>query len=293
MENLWYYPDMKPDVASIPRFALYGEDLGEHFEELVHCETIASRSRRYDWEIAPHRHPALCQMLLLGSGSVDLLLAGHGSQRIGPVLIVAPEGVIHGFHFSRDAQGYVVTLSEKFVREFADDNVLAELLSHADVLSFDVETASRLSAVAQQILFAATGGARPELLRRALAEAFIRIAAEVSGDDVGTHCDTLVQQFQKLVQQHLRRQRKLGFYAQALNCTERTLSRRVHGALGVSPGQYLNDRIAAEATRLLRFTNASCNDVADELGFVDPSYFSRFYTRMTGRRPSAVRGSEG
>jgi len=40
-----------------------------------------------------------------------------------------------------------------------------------------------------------------------------------------------------------------------------------------------------EAHRLLRFTNATGTQVATELGFDDPSYFSRFYQRMTGRRP--------
>ena len=55
----------------------------------------------------------------------------------------------------------------------------------------------------------------------------------------------------------------------------------------MTPLQIVNRRLLFEARRLLRFTNANCSEVAAELGFEDPSYFSRFYRRMTGHSPSA------
>jgi AraC family transcriptional activator of pobA len=48
-------------------------------------------------------------------------------------------------------------------------------------------------------------------------------------------------------------------------------------------------RLTLEAQRLLRYTNATAAQVSAELGFDDPSYFSRFYLRMTGRRPAEDR----
>ena len=47
----------------------------------------------------------------------------------------------------------------------------------------------------------------------------------------------------------------------------------------------MNRRLALEAQRLLRYTGASARAFSAEPGFADPSYFSRFYLRMTGRRP--------
>jgi len=52
----------------------------------------------------------------------------------------------------------------------------------------------------------------------------------------------------------------------------------------------LHRRLATEARRLLRYTGASAAQIAAELGFEDPSYFSRFYLRMTGKRPGEERG---
>ena len=54
----------------------------------------------------------------------------------------------------------------------------------------------------------------------------------------------------------------------------------------MTPLQFINRRMLFEARRRLRFTNASCAEVAAELGVEDPSYFSRFCLRMTGHRPT-------
>ena len=67
--------------------------------------------------------------------------------------------------------------------------------------------------------------------------------------------------------------------------TRRTLTRLTAARLGCTPMALVHRRLAAEARRLLRYTNATAAQVAVDLGFEDPSYFSRFYVRMTGRRP--------
>lgn len=44
-----------------------------------------------------------------------------------------------------------------------------------------------------------------------------------------------------------------------------------------------------EARRLLAYTDAPVADVAQELGFDDPAYFSRFFARRSGVSPSSYR----
>ena len=51
------------NMASIPVYALYGEDSGQFANDWLHWETIQSRSRLYGYEIAPHRHEQLFQVL--------------------------------------------------------------------------------------------------------------------------------------------------------------------------------------------------------------------------------------
>ncbi|MGD9812303.1 MAG: helix-turn-helix domain-containing protein [Sphingobium sp.] len=280
---------MTIQVHSVPRFGLFGESArGEH-EELVHCETIAVRSRLHNWEIDAHRHPSLCQLLLVTEGDVAVLLDGHRLARSAPILLVVPPGIVHGFRFAPETRGLVLSLSGRFLGLFGDDRDVRSLLLCADAIELEPQDARRLDALGEQLLLAHREGAAHDRLRRALAEAFVRIAAEYRPGRERQRGDALVHRFQLLVQDSMRHEHRMTAYADRLHCTGRTLSRRVSAALGISPAQYLHDRLAAEASRLLRFTNASCAEIADELGFVDPSYFSRFYKRITGASPTEFR----
>src|SRR5690606_39999145 len=47
---------------AVPSFVVYGET-GTHRPDLLHVETLAARSHRYGWVIAPHTHRGLHQVL--------------------------------------------------------------------------------------------------------------------------------------------------------------------------------------------------------------------------------------
>ena len=51
----------------------------------------------------------------------------------------------------------------------------------------------------------------------------------------------------------------------------------------------LHERLILEARRMLAYTPATIAEVAAELGFDDPAYFSRFFSRSVGASPSGYR----
>ena len=51
----------------------------------------------------------------------------------------------------------------------------------------------------------------------------------------------------------------------------------------------LDQRAMLEAQRLLLYTELSVTQVAYAIGFEDPAYFSRFFTRHAGRTPRSYR----
>ena len=54
------------NIDGIRSYSLFGES--QHLPDVLHCETIAERSVLHDWELAPHRHARLHQVLLITSG---------------------------------------------------------------------------------------------------------------------------------------------------------------------------------------------------------------------------------
>ena len=71
-ENL-YASDMTQG-AQILTYNLFGESTD--LPDVVHCETIETRSRLHDWEFAPHRHARLHQALFVETGGGQASLDG-------------------------------------------------------------------------------------------------------------------------------------------------------------------------------------------------------------------------
>ncbi len=274
--------------SDVPSYDLYGDIDALPPAQFVHCETIRYRSQRYEWEIAPHVHPALAQVLFVARGQVDLRLGGVHRTLAGPRLVFVSCGLVHGFRFSPDVLGFVVTVSQPFLDGLARQDALRLGLRSPTVHAPDEAATRRLLLLARELLRAEQMGLEPNghLFQRALGEAWLRLAvAQIAGPAQAQAA--LVRRFEALVETSYRAHRPLEFYAAQLNCTVRTLARQVKAELGLTPMQVINRRLILEARRLLRFTNARCAEVAAELGFEDPSYFSRFYLRLTGQRPNS------
>ncbi|TVR47621.1 MAG: AraC family transcriptional regulator [Planctomycetota bacterium] len=70
-------------------------------------------------------------------------------------------------------------------------------------------------------------------------------------------------------------------------------SRAFKQRLGLSPAQFLIEVRLEHARNLLRYTNLSASQIAQELGFADPAYFSRVFTRHHRISPGAWRRQGG
>jgi AraC family transcriptional activator of pobA len=112
---------------SVPAFALYGEAAAPG-ADMLHLESIASRSQRYRWEIDAHLHQGLHQVLWLQSGSAQVWLDDAQQAVQSPAVIVIPPGVVHAFRFAPHAVGCVLTLSAGAVVQ-GDARAAAQALS--------------------------------------------------------------------------------------------------------------------------------------------------------------------
>src|SRR3954462_5773137 len=102
-----YYSNMRSaaPAPAIRVYNLFGES-GD-LPDVVHCETIASRSVLHDWTLAVHRHARLHQGLLIERGGGKA--TPHG--RRGPLkpmqILKRPVGHVPRFPFVPETQGWV------------------------------------------------------------------------------------------------------------------------------------------------------------------------------------------
>ena len=105
--------------------------------------------------------------------------------------------------------------------------------------------------------------------------------------------DATVEALCRLVEEHFRTQRLIGFYAGKLAITPDRLNDHVKRVSGVTAGHLIRQRVLTEAKRALVFTSQPIHEISDDLGFADPSHFARFFRKQTGTTPHEFRAQRG
>jgi AraC family transcriptional activator of pobA len=289
------------DAARLPAYALYGETGPAGLPDRLHAESIAARSRHHDWEIRPHRHEALCQWLVLARGQAMARLDGQSVPLQAPAVVTVPALAAHGFAFSPEVEGHVLTLAEPHLRSLlAGHGELAERLLVLRAWSLaGLAPALRQSVLqaAAQLRHEAEGHApwRHAALDAAVLALAVALARALPASAEATtaappeRARRHVQRLQTLLESQYRQQPSQAALAAQLGLTPTQLNRACRQVLGHPALGVLHARLLLQARRELAYTALSIKQVALELGFADASYFTRFFRRATGTTPSAWR----
>jgi AraC family transcriptional regulator, transcriptional activator of pobA len=101
--------------------------------------------------------------------------------------------------------------------------------------------------------------------------------------------ETLLRDFDALLQKHYLENKDVAFYAQKLNLTPNHLSETLKTMTGKSAKKRIEDALIFEAKSLLRQTTMSVKEITYWLGFEDDSYFVKFFKQSEGVTPNVYR----
>lgn len=268
---------------------LFGESA--QLPDVMHCETIAARSALHGWELAPHRHGRLHQLLLLHKGRGTAHLEGQ-VVALGPLSLVnVPPGDVHAFSFEPDTQGYVVTLADEML-----DTMLGGVGDVRRLLgrSFVVQANHPVEALMRQIWEEFRGLAEARaLVLRGLGAALLGLAARLVREGHSVEASAVesaqMRRFEALIEMHYLEHWRVADYAKVLGVSPTHLSRIARAATGEPASSLIGARVVREARRNLAYTTLGVATIAYALGYADPAHFSRVFSRATGLSPRAFR----
>ena len=289
-------------VAPVPAFFLYGEPLQPPDERLVHVETIASRSQQHNWDIRPHRHRDLHQVLLTQRGQVETRVDEFAESLRAPAIAVIPPGVVHSFRFQPGTIGLVCSFAPGLVPELeSGSSNIAHCLGRPAVLALDRASvnATDLEMLGDMLLreFGRSATGRHVALRGLVAAMLANVLrlTRLSEMDVpggagfaAPECE-LVARFRRLVELRYREHLGLAAYAAELGVSQARLRRVCISVADQSPAELVHLRLLVEAERQLRYTSLSIAQIGYHLGFQDPAYFSRFFSSRLRQSPREFR----
>lgn len=105
---------------------------------------------------------------------------------------------------------------------------------------------------------------------------------QVPKEQQETSPDTTIIRFKQLIEENFVQEKNVTPYAEMLNINPSCLNELTKRLTGITAGELIRNRVIDETKKLLYSSNMSGKEIAYELGFEDPAYFSRFFKKYTG-----------
>ena len=107
-----------------------------------------------------------------------------------------------------------------------------------------------------------------------------------------SHVSSISFHFRELVHKNHVAHKEIGFYAKELSISENYLNKCVKETTGKPPKQWINEISMLHGQILLQDYSKEIAQIAFELNYQSPSYFSRLFKKVTGLTPSEYRRSK-
>lgn len=195
------------------------------------------------------------------------------------MFFVSPKQV-HNWDYSENSRGYVLMIDSTLATELhtetiypyiditAENNLLKNIFIH---LLDEFKRQDNLS---------------DRHIKSGIAYLYA-LSERIAGESNKYHylADDRMQTLRQLVYEN-HNLHKVEDYARKMNLPEDTLNTLVKTSTAISAKQYILDLKITEAKRLLIYSQFNINEIAFNLGFEDPSYFTRLFKKKTSLPPS-------
>ena len=212
----------------------------------------------------------------------------------GTLVYVSPGTIIHPKHLSPDLRIYGMALFSNFPMPFAQGQMPSAF--NGQVRDFqlpasedDISTARHILDTIWQIVHATEDYHRPTVtaLVAALMHHYNQLFQQQVDQQASSRSreQTIFVRFLQLVTQHCAEHHQIGYYADRMCLTERYLSTIIRQTSSVTAKDWIDRALITRIKIELRHTDKPAAQIADEMHFANPSFFSKYFRRLTGMTP--------
>ncbi len=246
-----------------------------------------------------HRHSYYEILLFDQAGGTNMIDFEEYPVQAQSIHFISP-GQVHALNRNKDTDGYLVTFTKDFMAlnggnltiltDFPAFNKTAAAVLHVSAGDFEsiFGLVKFMEQEVKQIAHYKEG-----LLAAYIQALLIKCKALVIDTmDYRRNDESaqqLIQRFNQLLEKQFTKFHKVNEYADQLGLTPNHLSDSLKKISGKTAGELIHQRIILEAKRLLLHSSLATKEIAYQLGFNDPSYFSRFFKSNTGASPESFR----
>ena len=212
----------------------------------------------------------------------------------GTLVYIGPGSIIHPKRLSQDLRIFGMALFSGFPMPFAQGQIPSAFNGQVrdfllPVSEKDIATAKHILDTIWQIIHASDDYHRPTVTALVAAQMhhydhlFHQQADQLANSR--SRKQTIFDRFLQLVTQHCGEHHQIGYYAERMCLTERYLSTIIRQASGTTAKDWIDRALITRIKIELRHTDKSAAQISEEMHFANPSFFSKYFRRLTGMTP--------
>jgi len=212
----------------------------------------------------------------------------------GTLVYIGPGTIIHPKRLSPDLRIYGMGLFSNFPMPFAQGQMPSAFNGQVRYFLLpasekDIATAQHILDTIWQTVHASDDYHRPTVTALVAAQMhhydqlFLQQADQQARSR--SHEQRIFDRFLQLVTQHCAEHHQIGYYAERMCLTERYLSTVVRQTSGATAKDWIDRALITRIKIELHHTDKPAAQIADEMHFANPSFFSKYFRRLTGMTP--------
>lgn len=224
---------------------------------------------------------------------------GHISKQLGHEIkkIEAPSVVFVGAgmaialkEVSADVQGCMIVFENDLLNDILSKNALLNLFEIHPIIPLDEKSCRTIDTLCTILLEEHHENKTDLVIVVPLLQAMLQKLLRLSDkNEVLSPVHLVAIKFKILVYQHYIEEKSVGFYAGEMAISENYLNRCAQLVLNKSAKKFILEVSILQSQILLQDMGKSIAEIAHELNFDDPSYFSRLFKKINGLSPVAYK----
>jgi AraC-like DNA-binding protein len=243
--------------------------------------------------LGPHRDDHYI-FILLETGDSRVMVDFQVQCLKAPVLFYLPPGRVHEYIGSNDASGWFMAANTLWIGELFQP-VLHES-ANLGPLPITAEQLASLISVLKLLESARNDSSMPYFkpVLHSLVNAFAGMVAGLYAGQAGAckqvlRGNAITVSFRQLLTAEYKTLKSPADYARRLNLSLSYLNETVKANTGFPVSHWIQQETMLEARRLLYYSKISVKEIAYQLGYDDPTYFSRLFKKVVGLSPGEYR----
>jgi len=241
-----------------------------------------------------HRHSFL-ELAVFWSGAGEYLADFDHYQINAPCAVLIPAGVAHQWPDALRLKGHIVAFDLEYLAATGRNSGPASILRPPVPIVIDlspeelIETMSFMEKIAAEYTLDCLHVRDAIRAHLSLLLIHLRRLHDRRERSSLKSIDSLYAAFLDQLEEHWKMMRSPKELAAKLNVSPDHLAATLRKACGKNTSELIQERVLLEAKRMLCHSRMSVSEVAYDLGYEDPSYFTRFFKKHVEMTPKSFR----